>query len=216
MDKNEIRYSALLEEYRCLKSEIAANLASSRQATNLTLVALGLVASGAKILADAGAYWPLLLGPPVFVALVLTQLRYTHLAVEMGRYIERRIAPEIRRLAEASEVMGWEASRSESFSKMRWLPIRGATLALPLLGAMLCVILYLGIHFRSVGSGSLWPLDAPSILGLAVLFLVLGTVIYCFVAGKALERARHSRSAGTGGEARLEKPEDRPAPSTGS
>ena len=199
---------------------IRLNLASSRQATNLTLVALGLVASGAKALATSGHYWPLLLGPPVFIALVLSQLRYTHLAVEMGTYIDRNIVPEIRRLAGASELMGWESHRSELFLEKRWLPIRSATLVLPLFGAILCVMLYLGIHLGSAGSRGLWPLDSSSSLGLVVLALVAGIVAYCFVAGRALEKARNTRSRGTENQAPPERPPDnqptQPAGSAGT
>jgi hypothetical protein len=214
MDKNDIEPSALLEEYKCLKSEIAANLAASRQATNLTLLALGLIAGGAKVLTEsdsskvlteADSYWPLLLGPPVFLALMLSQLRYTYLAVEMSVYIDKSIARRLRTLAKNQDVMGWESNQFElvpgsrrwredhgyALQRLRWLPIRGATLLLPLLGAMICLVLYCGIRVQNDGISSLWSLDLLSILSLIEVALVVGAALYSFVSAQALERARY-------------------------
>ena len=218
MDKSDIQYSALLEEYKCLKSEIAANLASSRQVTNLTLLAFGVVASASSVLATSGGDWALLLGPPVFVALTLSQLRYTYLAVEMGTYINGTIARQIQLLAESDAVMGWESRRSELFLKAGWLPIRSATLVLPLLGAMLCVALYFGIHVGSSDSVSLWSLDRFSVVGLIAFAFVVGAAVYCFLAGRTLERARNSRIPRIhGGDVQLETPPDnQPMQPTGS
>src|ERR1051326_7930867 len=130
MDTHEKEYSALIEEYKTLKAEITSNLNSSRQGTALTLVALGAAAGSAKAVVES-ADWVLLLFPPVFLALLLNQLRYTYLALDMGTYINDALAQRIRTLVQSNVPMCWESQKSTSTKTVPFFPIRVATLAVP-------------------------------------------------------------------------------------
>ncbi len=204
MNDKEMEYSALLEEYKALKSEIAANLASSRQTTHLTIVALGLLAGSAKLLSDSGTYWILLFGPPVFFALILSQLRYTYLALDMGAYINDRIAHRMRLLTD-SQVMGWEAHSSNLFEGLRMLPVRSATLLIPWLGAVGSMTLYCIFHFSpgaTVINQGWWV--GTILVGAEFVAVIVGT-LYCYQTGLHAERLRNTRREP--GVVQLESPE---------
>jgi hypothetical protein len=151
----KLELNCRLEEYRALRTEIVSTLTSAYQTTNLTLITIGVLFSGAKFASCFIRENPisLLSIAIVFHMLLWTQLRYEYAVLNMSNHIINTVTPAIRELLRDTSfrhslntVLSWESSGRENnhSNKDKWFyPIEGARYLLPLLLAILTFYAYL-------------------------------------------------------------------------
>jgi hypothetical protein len=176
----QTEWSAAVEEYKALKTEIVSNLNSARQATNLTLAAATvLIAVSTKLYTSDR--WIFLVAPLGFYALAWVQLRYTYLVLDMGNYMRNQLRPQLQRILQATApgqnldldwVMGWETTgrgptrlRGSRAADIAFAPIAGANFAIPLVAAIASMATFFALKPATLGPGE-FGLLALDVLGL--------------------------------------------------
>lgn len=191
MDDREqlkLEYSALLEEYKSLKSEIVANLDSARQVVGLTLTAIGVFIAIAPYVVESQTIILFLIAPLFFYGLAWTQLRYIYLALDMGTHLREAVLPRIQlTLArmhpqageDFSNLMGWDlANRSPlrlrrgGLRRLLFLPIAGANYGIPILASVLSVGTFLLLALHSSQPLSIIEVVLIAVNGIAFLYSI--------------------------------------------
>jgi hypothetical protein len=175
----KLELNCRLEEYRALRTEIVSTLTSAYQTTNLTLITIGVLFSGAKFASDFIGNNPtsLLSITMVFHVLLWTQLRYEYAVLNMSNHIINTVTPAIRELLKGTSfrynlntVLSWESSGRENNHSNKYIlfyPIEGARYLLPLLFAILTFFAYILI------SDAKDQLGCPANIFLSILNLIL-------------------------------------------
>jgi hypothetical protein len=106
-DQSKLMYDAWLEEYRSLRAEVIAIGTSSRQGTQVAIVALAAVISLAGYIVQNDLPILFLLAPLVFYALAWTQLRLAYTARTTSDYIIKNLAKNVV----------WAAAQANDFAQ---------------------------------------------------------------------------------------------------
>lgn len=177
----KLELSTVLEEYKTLKAEIMANLASGRQVANLTLTSVGILIAAAPIIIQSQATIIFLVAPWLFYVLAWSQLRYTYLVLDMGDYLRDVVVPHVHQLLKQNQtvdrdiayILSWELPgkgpsrlRRTKLLRCLFLPIAGANFAIPLLAAALSMGTFLILAFQNTQtiSGVEWLLIAVDVV----------------------------------------------------
>lgn len=176
----KLELSTVLEEYKTLKAEIMANLASGRQVANLTLTSVGILIAAAPIIIQSQATIIFLVAPWLFYVLAWSQLRYTYLVLDMGDYLRDVVVPHVHQLLKQNQtvdrdiayILSWELPgkgpsrlRRTKLLRCLFLPIAGANFAIPLFAAALSMGTFLILAFQNTQtiSGVEWLLIAVDV-----------------------------------------------------
>jgi len=167
MKKDEqlkIELDTALEEYRAMKTEIVANLESARQVVHLALTAIAILIGAVPVIVQSHSTILFLIAPLLFFALAWSQLRYIYLVLDMGKYLNAYVVPNVQRLlseistskSDFSQVMSWEMPgkgptrlRGNLFRGLLFFPIAGANLGISLLAAFGSVVAFVWLSAQS-------------------------------------------------------------------
>ncbi len=197
-DQVRAELGVLMDEYKALKSEIGTTLTTSRQMMSLTLTAAAALLAATPAIVDQERFEIFLFAPLVFCGLALTQLRYVFLVLDMGEYLRRSLAPEIRRALgdlaaenrDFEHILAWESKgpsllfRQRRAVRLLFLPLAGANFGLPLLAGVLSLTAYFYFYFAHESG------RPPGWIVWTVAGAVLLALLSCLVLGFVAERER--------------------------
>jgi len=167
MKKDEqlkIELDIALEEYRTMKTEIVSNLDAARQIVHLALTAIAILIGAVPVIVQSHSTILFLIAPLLFFALAWSQLRYIYLVLDMGKYLNNYIVPNVQRLLseistsknDFSQVMSWEMPgkgptrlRGNLFRGLLFFPIAGANLGISLLAILGSVAAFLWLSLQN-------------------------------------------------------------------
>ena len=116
----QVEVQCWLDEYKTLRSEIELHLTSMRHLVIFYLAALGTI--GGLVLSHPENVWLALIIPILSPFIGFLVYFHSRRMSQLGHYINKKIAPRLRSLTRASEVVGWESHiRAEERGENRFL-----------------------------------------------------------------------------------------------
>ncbi len=153
MEQLRLKHATLMEEYRFLCGGISQHLGFSNQVFSLTVTIVGALLAGSPFIVEHRVPFLFVVASWMFVAAVLTQLRFAIVVIGTHNHIVGVIAPEVVKLLRAihpgphddySAVLSWEREAPRAAYGPVWVTgwIILARYWVPLAAAVLSFVAY--------------------------------------------------------------------------
>jgi len=116
----QVEVQCWLVEYKTLRSEIELHITSTRHWVIFYLAFLGTI--GGLVLSHPENVWLALIIPILSPFIGFRVYSHNRIMSQLGHYINKKIAPRLKSLTGASEIIGWESHhRAEERGRNRFL-----------------------------------------------------------------------------------------------